>query len=159
MLGWLLHRNGPPRRALHDELIRQLSEVGGLRRRLQEEEKRLATVEQELASLKQKPSPRHEALLQRLLDTAQGTGALLAVLALLIYGAVRIANAAFYARLGVAPEEVGLSYSAILSRAIGSIILLLTSIGLIVISIVVGADEEEKFWRYLTRLPAIAIGF
>src|SRR5215216_2594424 len=64
--------------------------------------------------------------------------AVLTISGLLVYGWVRLGIDAFYSRLGVTPEEVGLTYAAILSRA---------ALGLIaaVTAIVVAATEAAVF--------------
>lgn len=145
-------------RALHKNLIRQSHEVAALQERLQEEQTRLGAVEEELALIRQEASTQRGALVQRVLDMAQGTGALLALLALIAYGAVRIANGAFYARLGVTPEEVGLSYAVILSRAIGSLILLLVSITLMSTAILSTEEDDSTPWQIFLRILFFLLG-
>jgi hypothetical protein len=54
--------------------------------------------------------------------------AFLAFFAIVLFGAVRFANGAFYARLGLTPEDVGLNSGVILARSAMSAVLLVTSL-------------------------------
>jgi hypothetical protein len=54
--------------------------------------------------------------------------AFLAFFAIILFGAVRFANGAFYARLGLTPEDVGLNSAIILARSAMSVILLVASL-------------------------------
>jgi hypothetical protein len=58
----------------------------------------------------------------------------LPVLALVIYGAVRFGDSAFYARLGVSPDEVGLDYGRTLGRVAVGIALLAAAASLVAIA-------------------------
>ena len=69
---------------------------------------------------------------------------------LLVYGVVRVAYDAFYARLGVFPEAVGLSETTILGRAV-----LYLALALSVTAIFVGLWLAAVGWS-LERSPARA---
>lgn len=60
-----------------------------------------------------------------------GTLEVLTLSALVIYGAVRFADAAFYARLGVSPDDVGLDYARTLGKVAAGVLLLLASVVLL----------------------------
>ena len=53
------------------------------------------------------------------------------LVAVVIYGAVRFADTAFYARLGTSPSAVGLTYAETLSRVAGSIVLFIAVVALL----------------------------
>jgi hypothetical protein len=56
---------------------------------------------------------------------------LLTVAALVIYGAVRFADSAFYARLGATPDDVGLDYAHVLGRVAGSVALMSATLAIL----------------------------
>jgi len=59
----------------------------------------------------------------------------ISLLAVIVYGAVRFADAAFYSRLGTSPSAVGLNYAETLSRVAGAMVLF---VAVAVILLVVG---------------------
>jgi len=63
------------------------------------------------------------------------------LLAVVIYGAVRFADAAFYARLGTSPSAVGLSYAETLSRVAGAIVLF---VAVVVLLLVLGNSVRRR---------------
>ncbi|MGH9231352.1 MAG: hypothetical protein ACRD07_21930 [Acidimicrobiales bacterium] len=70
-----------------------------------------------LASSPEQP-PVRQTRLRDFLSSIDKTKAALGLLALIIYGVVRVAHDAFYDSLGITAEDIGLGYSIIVSRAV-----------------------------------------
>jgi hypothetical protein len=83
--------------------------------------------------------------------------AFLAFFAVVLFGAVRFADAAFFARLGLAPEDVGLSSAVIIARSTMSVVLLGAS--LILLGFWMFAIERRaKWWWPLLGTPMACVG-
>jgi hypothetical protein len=94
----------------HPDLVGSLSEVDHLRHRLEIEQVRREAAEQLAAERTPSPSA-------RLLDMIQIVAAMLAVLGVSVYGAIRLGHQVYGDRLGFKPEEIGLTYASSVSRA------------------------------------------
>jgi hypothetical protein len=92
--------------------------------------------------------------------------ALLTVLGFICYAITWSGYLSFYYRLGVKPSEVGISYSAIVSRAaimavvIGALVLIAIS-AIVLMLLPTRYSESARLWRtlFLPALLALAIGF
>jgi hypothetical protein len=77
----------------------------------------------------------------------ENSTAILASIGILAYGITRVGIDSFYENLGVTPEEVGLSYGAILSRGLlGFITLLLGAVFLASLPVLVVSINERNKW-------------
>ncbi|WP_157852790.1 hypothetical protein RFN58_28820 [Streptomyces iakyrus] len=90
-------------------------------------------------------------------DLISSLAALVTIIGLLIYGTTRFAQAAFYARLGLTPEDVGLTPALTLGRVAG-VILVLTAICLIVpLSAITMVRKHGPTWSAFTPPLAYAL--
>jgi hypothetical protein len=94
----------------HPGLVGGPSEVDHLRHQLEIEQVRRKAAEQLAAERIPPPSA-------RLLDMIQIIAAMLAVLGASLYGAIRLGHQVYGDRLGIKPEEIGLTYASSVSRA------------------------------------------
>jgi hypothetical protein len=82
----------------------------------------------------------------------------LTLVALVMYGAVHFADAAFYARLGVSPDEVGLDYARTLAKvAVGFVLLAATVALLFVAGAHLAKDDHGRFRGLLRSLGALLV--
>ncbi|MEV8458736.1 MULTISPECIES: hypothetical protein [Streptomyces] len=65
---------------------------------------------------------------------------------LLLYGVTRFGNAAFYARLGTTPDEIGIDHAVLLDRVAGVIFLFVTVVGLAAILFYVALRSATPWW-------------
>jgi hypothetical protein len=82
--------------------------------------------------------------------------AFLAFFAIVLFGIVRFANGAFYARLGLTPEDVGLSSAVILARSAMSVVLL--AISLILLGFWAFSARRERWGLALLGVPMALLG-
>jgi hypothetical protein len=78
----------------------------------------------------------------------------LSVVGLVIYGSVRFADTAFYARLGTSPDDVGISYATTLSRVAGPVVLLAA----LVIALFFAVQLEKEHSTGLRVLCLLVLG-
>jgi hypothetical protein len=105
-----------------------------------EELARLRDLEQRLRKCCEEITKESSPDLSKLFQTST---ALLSLLGIGLYGAVRFGQQIFYNELGLAPEEVGLSYASSLSRA-AVIVAAVSSVFLLGVSINVIADSLSR---------------
>jgi hypothetical protein len=83
---------------------------------------------------------------------------LLTLAALVIYGAVRFADSAFYARLGVTPDDVGLDYARTLGRVAGGIALLAATVAILMWAGSAFSKPGDRFVNTLGFFAGMAAG-
>lgn len=98
------------------------------------------------------------------IDTVKGTREALVVVGIAIYAAVRLGYEGFYERLGVAPAEVGVTYSDIVSRAalgfalFGSWIIALVALAITARNLVRPHSADQILRRSETRRAVAHVG-
>ncbi|GHC33043.1 hypothetical protein [Streptomyces cinnamoneus] len=86
--------------------------------------------------------------------SAASTVALVTLLGLLMYGVARFGNAAFCARLGISPDEIGVEPHLLLGKVAGTFVLFVLLIGLTALVIDWVYREEGGWWRvWLVGIP------
>jgi hypothetical protein len=73
-------------------------------------------------------------------------------LALVVYGAVHFGDYAFYARLGVSPDDVGLDYARTLGKVAGGLVLLGATLALLIAAGARLSSTDEGSTRWWARL-------